>query len=643
MIKSILIFLLLNLFWISLLYLSMGIFYKKKNPDILYIFLFVFGIVAVVLSIVAVLDYTETEGFCADTCHPMADYGDSYEDAEEGTIMATHREEEVNCADCHNKPGIVGTVKSKYAGVMEVIIFVTGSYEEPLHNPEVGEEFCAKSGCHDDVDWLIASVGANSTLEDEPDETEEGWIDHRDLEDYDMCNDCHAPHQEGIKLKPRGCTVCHDVTEDDLEAHEDFIVEGDRFLVIVENVTEVTTCSDCHETMDNIPYESTTPNEFCESCHDDEFDAYTENVNANQTAVYGGCADCHVEHKEKQEPHPTVDEIDCVTCHATYTEDITIHNPTEVRYGSVGIPLGNEFCSDCHEDQFEAYEGNSTPAQVEFYGGCVGCHPDHDEANTKESHLVLEDVDCQNCHGNYDEDIQYHDPSGVQYSSEVSRLDNDFCSSCHVGESSAYTGNLTFKQAELYGENCVDCHSDHDEKKEVHSTPEGLNCDDCHTNRYEEIATHDPSQISYRLVSSQLDGDFCKTCHEDEFDAYYENEIENAIRLKRYGDCSSCHSDHDVQTRPHSSETKYENCIECHTSYNEDLKTHTLNDVDYGSMDIENEFCSSCHTEIYDGFSKGSIQDQDCVDCHSSHKVNIASANDNCSNCHSNFKYDHNP
>lgn len=633
----------LNVFWIGLLYLSLGVFYKKKNPDVLYIFLFVFGILAVVLSVFAVMDYTETTGFCADICHPMDEYGESYVDAEEDTILGTHREEEVNCADCHNKPGVVGIVKSKYAGVMEVVKFVTGSYPDPIHHPEVGEEFCAKSGCHDDVDWMVPMVGANLTVEQPT--TDDGWADHNDIEDQDICNDCHAAHQDGLKFKPRGCTVCHDVEEEDLEAHEDFIVDADNFLKIVENVTSVKTCSDCHETMDRVPYKATTPNEFCSSCHTNETAAYDTHFTIEQLEFYGGCADCHDDHKDTDEPHQTLEEVDCEVCHDPDGEGNSIHNPTAISYEAAHSSLTNEFCSDCHEGEFSAYEGNVTSEQAAFYGGCVDCHADHDEDDIKEVHDVLEDVECQKCHVNYDDEITSHNPSEISFATETANVNNEFCSGCHSEEFEAYSGNLTAGQGAIYGENCVGCHTDHDEADtlEVHSTPEGLNCENCHTSYLDGIATHDPSQISYLSVSSKLDGEFCNNCHEDEFDAYYANEVENADRIKRYGDCSNCHSDHDVKTRPHSSEAQYDNCITCHTSYTDEIKTHTLNDVDYGSQDIENEFCQSCHEEIYDGFSKGSIQDRTCVYCHSSHKVNIVNVTDNCSTCHSNFKYDHNP
>jgi len=556
----------LNLFWIIILYLSMGIFYKKKNPDILYAFFFVFGIIAVVLSITLVLDYTETNEFCSDTCHPMADYGDSFEEAEEDTILGTHRENEVGCAECHNKPGIVGIVKSKYSGVKEVYKFVTGDYEEPLHNPEVGEEFCAKSGCHDDVDWLIQGI--------EDDEAPDGKIEHPDLDESEICNNCHAPHQEGIKLKPEGCIVCHDITEDDLFDHEEFIEKDEQLLLIVDNLTAVEDCSDCHEDMDKIPYKTTTPNEFCQSCHNDEFIAYNEYFTVDQTAIYGGCVDCHTEHKEKQELHPTLTEIDCVVCHTTYDEEITVHNPSEINYETVGADLNNEFCSGCHAEEYDAYVDKVNDKQFEIYSNCVNCHSDH------------------------------------------------------------------FKEQEEY---CINCHSDHGDTQEAHSTPKDLTCENCHKANDEGIKTPHPMDISYKSVGAQLNSDFCNKCHESESNAYYDNEDENKKRLEIYGDCLDCHSDHDVKSIPHSSDIKYEDCLDCHTSYNQEIKTHTLNDVDYGSMDIENEFCSSCHERIYDGFSGGSIQDQNCVDCHSSHEVNIATERDNCSNCHSDFSYNHNP
>lgn len=621
--NSILIFLLLNFFWIIILYLSLGVFYKKKNPALLYVFFFVFAIIAIVLSITIVLDYTESDGFCANICHPMEDYGNSLEDSEEDTILGNHRENDVGCSDCHTEPGIDGFLKAKYSGMVEVYKFAFGKYEEPLHHPEVGKEFCAKSGCHDDVDWLIQGVENN--------ETSDGMIEHPDMDENEICNECHAPHQDGMKLKPEGCTVCHNVTEDDLFNHEDFVVKEEQFLEIIENITEVDTCSDCHENMDKIPYKSTTPNEFCQSCHDNEFIAYTENFTVNQTAFYGGCVDCHSEHKEKQELHPTLPEIDCEDCHTNYGEEITIHNPSELSYESVASDLNNEFCSSCHEEEFNAYKGNITYEQIEFYGeDCVDCHLDHDEI--KEIHPIIEDIECKNCHTTYDDEIKNHNPSGISYKTEVSRFNNDFCSSCHEEELNAYKGNITSEQLEFYGEDCVDCHSDHDEEKEIHTIPEKLNCLNCHTNYNEEIKTHDPSEISYKSVSSQLNNDFCQKCHEKEFNDFQK-------QLGTYGDCVNCHSDHDVKTLPHPDVESLE-CKDCHENYGDDI--HDPTNVNYGTIQLENEFCNQCHEKQYEQVKTGSLEGYMCVECHNNHTVTV-SEEKNCGNCHSDFSNNHNP
>jgi hypothetical protein len=622
----------------TILYLSLGVFYKKKNSDLLYITLFVFGIIAVILSVTLIIEYTESDGFCADYCHPMAEYGESLQDAEENTTLAVHREESVGCADCHNPPGVQGVVESKFAAVKEVYLYVTFQYPDELHHPEMETKFCAKSGCHDEADLLIEGVKTN--------ETSTGIVEHPEFDDIELCNECHAPHQEGLKWKPEGCVLCHNsTTVENLDDHEDFLLDDDAYLGIIGEDANIATdpgsCNDCHADMEPIPYAETTPNEFCESCHEDEFTAYTENSTATQTAMYGNCYDCHEEHKEKKELHPVLDEVDCEVCHTTYDADVTIHNPSEISYLEVASDLDSEFCADCHKDQYGAYTENATMEQLEFYGDCADCHTDHDE--TREIHPGLEEIDCQNCHLNYDEDVTSHDPSGISYASEKDRVKNEFCSDCHSGQFNAYSGNTSEAQKATYGANCVDCHSDHDEVRDVHSMPGELNCWSCHLNYDDEIGSHDPSSISYRSVSGQLDDGFCDGCHGDIYDTYYQNADENKDRLRFYGDCLECHSDHAVKDLPHSSDAQYQECGDCHSSYDEDLRAHTLNDANYGSMDLPNEFCGSCHEEIATGFKAGDIRDQSCVDCHSDHTINIVTPADSCGTCHENFRKDHNP
>jgi len=621
---AIVIFLLLNLIWITILYLSLGVFYKRKNLNLLYVFFFVFGILAVVISFVLVIDYTETTGFCSDVCHPMEDYGESFTDAEEGTILATHRDEEVNCADCHNQPGVVGIMKSKYAGVVEVYKFATGSYEEPLHNPEIDEGFCAKNGCHVNTDWKIQGL-VNETSPD-------GEIDHPE-EYIEICNDCHAPHQEGIKLKPLACTVCHeDISEEDLFDHEEFVITDDRFLEIMENVTDADTCGDCHENMDKLPYKSTTPNEFCQGCHNDEFVAYSENFSVNQIDEYGGCANCHTDHKEVEELHPVLDEIDCEDCHnPNNEEEFNIHNPSNIKYGAVKDALSSDFCADCHEGEVEAFEENVSPGQLEYYGkSCVSCHSDHDVIN--DPHPILENVDCGNCHTNYDDEITAHNPSEIRYASETSRIDNDFCSGCHNAEFNAYTGNVTEGQAEVYGENCINCHTDHDVVPEIHTTPDDLNCVNCHTDYDDGITTHDPSKISYQSVGSFLNSDFCQDCHEKEYTDYEK-------QLGSYGSCVNCHGDHDEKTLPHPT-VEERDCSDCHENIGEDI--HDPTNTNYGDLQLENEFCSQCHDVQYENVENGTLAGYECVECHGDHTVTVSEER-NCGNCHTNFKINHSP
>ena len=85
--------------------------------------------------------FSETAGFCSQ-CHTMA--------AEvAANRQSVHRD--VSCGECHVEPGIIGLVKSKLRGSLQLLEVVTDTYPEPILEPDHNllpptRETCMK--CH---------------------------------------------------------------------------------------------------------------------------------------------------------------------------------------------------------------------------------------------------------------------------------------------------------------------------------------------------------------------------------------------------------------------------------------------------------------------------------------------------------------
>jgi nitrate/TMAO reductase-like tetraheme cytochrome c subunit len=85
--------------------------------------------------------WSETEGFCS-RCHTMTPEVTAHK-------LGVHRD--VACGECHVAPGIVGLVKSKLRGSIQLFQVITGSYPRPISAPDPNllpppEDTCMK--CH---------------------------------------------------------------------------------------------------------------------------------------------------------------------------------------------------------------------------------------------------------------------------------------------------------------------------------------------------------------------------------------------------------------------------------------------------------------------------------------------------------------
>jgi cytochrome c nitrite reductase small subunit len=448
-------FLIVAFLWAFVIFGVMRNGFRVKRKSLILILFFFIALAAIVMVMGAVIEYMDSPEFCGNTCHPRADlivhdapmepFLEGYENPNNNSIMSTHADNEVTCANCHDEPGLGGKVKAYVRAIPEMFNYVTGNYDPDDLGGHVKNENCLK--CHDGE--FALKPGIVLTFNN----TE---IDPHD--DDQNCAECHVPHQIGIGLTQEACSVCHAVDEVQLEKHGD---------------TTDQDCMKCHikEHPENayIPFNEQPDiinKEFCSDCHQSEFD-FISTWPAEKTSFYddGNCTTaCHTEHRESEVPHLAIApyEDNCVLCH---TEDV--HFISEIKFMNFTseAKLENEFCSDCHEDVYNTYTQYNT-------GECTSCHTEH-ETKPIPSHTTDSPYDqCSNCHTGI---TTKHDVTIVKYSEfPASDISNDFCSDCHRGESNSHQ----LKNHSKY--DCVDCHGEHEIAKVV-------NFDDCRNCHMDDI------------------------------------------------------------------------------------------------------------------------------------------------------------
>lgn len=598
---------------------------------------------------IEVYEYTESPEFCSEACHSMEPYTDTYLNPGNNTILKTHRDNDVICADCHNKPGILGAAQTRIDGLGMVVAELTNDYDPEEFKAEMPNEMCAKDGCHDSVDWVIQTVD---------DEIYHPYTNNgkKSPETSELCTNCHNPRLGGTGLSKGSCTLCHDLTTAELKAHESRTCGKTTCHGEVREGGHQPTrpkedaCLNCHNRKhpedakvpysvvdnyerENIKINLEINNDFCSDCHSTEFDSF-------QKYSTGSCTDCHSEHKVTTAIHsyPDPDTTECVNCHVEIESQ---HNPTEISFRDLISTLENDFCSQCHS----AVPGTK---QVQHYtfedGKCINCHLNHKELDPPHIKPTVKFEDCTNCHTEIYSD---HKPEVVSYQAfPSSEIPIEFCSSCHNTEYTTYTTYSTPETLENYGV-CTDCHNEHKTINYPHIPDSPYDdCSECHTT-YDNLTIHNPTDIFYSSFSNTIENEFCSNCHSAQYETYTKYSTPETSEF--YGGCTDCHTEHKTVTPPHKTDAPYENCIDCHTNYDDATTTHNPTGIFYSGFQdtIENEFCSNCHNPEFVAYTTNSTPESldfygGCTNCHSEHKTKMephttTAPFEVCSNCHTNY------
>ncbi|MDD6120350.1 MAG: NapC/NirT family cytochrome c [Selenomonadaceae bacterium] len=140
------------------------------------------------------IEATNQTSFCGESCHEMDPMYQSYQ-------HSLHAKAGVGCADCHEKPGLTGTVQSKWQGTKELVLHVTGQVPDPIKMENPDSTNCYT--CHQDK-VLDAETAAKHNDPHSAKHFENGMT----------CLTCHSGvvHNDKVNadLPSRdGCYTCH--------------------------------------------------------------------------------------------------------------------------------------------------------------------------------------------------------------------------------------------------------------------------------------------------------------------------------------------------------------------------------------------------------------------------------------------------
>jgi cytochrome c5 len=317
-------------------------------------------ITAVVVFVGVALAASSSPRFCA-SCKSHVPYVDEYK-------ASAHRD--VNCEQCHTKPGPFFFLTSKLEALQQPIAQLTGDYEKPILGFVLNQS-CRRCHTNDDLFKTISAQGIR--------------VDHEHLIQAGfLCQRCHSTvaHGEAVPEGSRTypsmdqCLICH----------------NNRYTA-ADGTVATSRCDQCHAE----PASSDVPETH------DQSDWATRH---GAVGILSTCSACHLKpdacskcHGGIHMPHPdawlrehgTVSETKgreaCSQCHDVEQYCSTCHkvpmpHPQDFisRHPRQAARLGTPSCFNCHEIDncqacHEQHAGGTPPAHSLFEGVEFTPHP----------------------------------------------------------------------------------------------------------------------------------------------------------------------------------------------------------------------------------------------------------------------------
>jgi nitrate/TMAO reductase-like tetraheme cytochrome c subunit len=356
--------------------------FKQLNLKVKIVLVFLLALVFASGLIVV----SEQPGFC-NSCHIMHTYYDSWK---------TSFHSEVNCLDCHLRPGFAGHVKGKINGLSQAVDCIVGRVGTKP-NATIEDVSCLRSECH--------SIEKLASQE----------ID---------CNGIKFAHRKHVEEVVGGITISCGTCHSHFEGDEHFNVNSDvcfscHFLKDSRSQNKLvqTNCRDCHEVPNKVIKRglvTVNHTEFVSykaSCEDSCHRGQVEKLSNVTDSV---CLNCHsfrkaedVDSVELHKVHTSGEKVECFACHGKVS-----HGPTE------DAPLAVTMdCKSCHSDTHNVQLGVYTAHE----------HPLQKESSRVLSPMFLTHVECTGCH------IEQR-PVGtgtVESIGKVAKAVPEACDKCH--------------------------------------------------------------------------------------------------------------------------------------------------------------------------------------------------------------------
>ncbi|MCX8084371.1 MAG: NapC/NirT family cytochrome c [Calditerrivibrio sp.] len=351
-----------------------------KNDPVVFVIILIVVFVAFVFTQVEVLHYTSKSEFCGK-CHPeekVGPLGEYYTWSKN-----VHSQAKVECIDCHGEPGLVGYMKAKVGGLVDLYGEIFKSREHKLEiltkgatDPKYAAKLVPNTTClHCHSDEINAknrkdrlmSIGINFRLIDNvvnPKFRESfGKVDVLKDKIISGVDPKHKTHLE----RGLNCVDCHLGVAHGGNKH---------------NLPKMETCFKCHDSMRSTGKHVKSPaNEDCAACHTMQVSIQQGNLikGVDEVKWYMaslGCSDCHQSATDKPKPES------CVGCHNADYAQIMIDTQKDYRQKlSEIIKKRDELAKsrfEMMEGQVGVYNQFNLIVRILEKDGSVGVHnPDY--------------------------------------------------------------------------------------------------------------------------------------------------------------------------------------------------------------------------------------------------------------------------
>ena len=337
--------------------------------------------------------YSEQPGFC-NSCHIMEPYYKSWQES-------THSE--VNCLDCHLKPGLTGHIKGKINGLAQAIDCMVGRVGTKP-NATIMDVSCLRSDCHDRSE--LDSTEPKVVEERGYKFTHEGHIDTEVAGIKMTCGVCHSRFEgeDHFQVNTDICFTCHFLKSSKSEKHvveskcencHDIpsgpIQRGDVTIDHNEIIMFSTSCQEsCHRKQINI--DSDPDESVCLNCHnyrleDKEINILEMHADHSQGHNKVECYDCHglIEHQSST-GESVAAMLDCRSCHSnTHEVQRSVYTAhSDMRHEGVSNILSPMFmthveCNGCHIKHTPSRQGSLSSLGVVAKAVPEACDRCHEE------------------------------------------------------------------------------------------------------------------------------------------------------------------------------------------------------------------------------------------------------------------------